>query len=392
MQPRLDKQSLDEAYPTLADAIIRAIRERGGDLETQYIHWVFGFSTGHFAVDPSAAEAARYLASKLVDNHAKEGDRISAYAWEMEIWDHLPGRPRTITKTLQETRRVHDIWPRTPREGSIGGHDTERAIVEITREINNSMDTVVILLTPTAASTAPPGRADIKVWGQDHPEYLRVLEQWYRVPGTSGASLQVPYYVVKPDSKVKRTLDVIILVPKHFVGTPISEKTPPESQPMASPPPKTPPREKPKNASWIPIILLFIIGAVFTMVFVKTWLFPQPLSVTINREHSYVLRGKNEGIVLTGSDQAHIPEGWHRVVLRGLPQRVVARIRRQQAGIIVRAENSNIRVSDMTYNEYFLRYGERAELEFFGNELLEPSLPPQGWRQRVEIEVNRVQR
>jgi hypothetical protein len=96
-QPQVDKESLGQEYPALAELIRQEIRNRGGNPDAQQVHWVFGFSTGHFAADPTAAEAARYLANKLVEELAKAGDSVSAYAWEMDVWDHLPGRPRTVS-------------------------------------------------------------------------------------------------------------------------------------------------------------------------------------------------------------------------------------------------------------------------------------------------------
>lgn len=411
VQPRLDRRSLNEAYPALVDAILNAVREGGGDVRTQYIHWVFGFSTGHFAADPTAAEAARYLASKIVADHAKVGDQVSSYAWEMELWDHLPKQPRTVTiqsKTPEYAQQVYNLWPQTPRKDTVGGHDTERAIVEIVQEIGDAQDAIIILFIPTAASIAAPGT---KVLGQNHPEYQKVLTRWKRFIDTGlsgasrGASMQVRYRVIKPFGEtVHRTLDVVLLVPHRFAGRPVASVA--DSQPGQLPEqqlgldgkPDAPRDEKPnasppRTGTVIGTILwgILIIAVAAAMIFlIKKWIFLSPLSVTINNEHLHVLRSKNEGIILTGSNTEYTPEGWHKVVLNGAPPKEFARIRRQGAGIVVSTENSNMRVDDMVRNEYFLKAGDYAQLEFYGTEPAEIGLPPQDWKVSVNIKVDRV--
>jgi hypothetical protein len=404
-QPRLDKSSLVESYLQLKEKVIQAIRDRGGDPENQQVHWVFGFSTGHFAADPSAAEAARYLASKIVEDLAKVGDQVSAYAWEMEVWDHLSGGTRTVTidaKTPEYAEKVHNLWPRTPRAGSVGGHDTERAIVEIVRDIENrignTQNVCMILITPTAASVAASGT---KVWGQDHPEYQEILKDWHRVidPSLSGASrgasIQVPYRVVKLSGvTVRRTLDVVLVVPRQFVGTPVQPPTPPtpnEELPRnTSPDSNVNAIKNQKNGSILIVFLLttLIVLAFLSYLFVINPMF-LPISVTINKDQQYVIR-RGEGIVLTGDDSAPIPERWRRVVLRGAPAKELGRIQKDKAGIRITAENCNMRVEDMTRNEYTLRVGEQARVEFYGEEQTLGS-PPKQWKVLVEIEVERVQ-
>ncbi|MEN3001564.1 MAG: hypothetical protein ABDI19_06940 [Armatimonadota bacterium] len=418
VQPRLDRRSLNEAYPALVDAILNAVREGGGDVRTQYIHWVFGFSTGHFAADPTAAEAARYLASKIVADHAKVGDQVSSYAWEMELWDHLPKQPRTVTiqsKTPEYAQQVYNLWPQTPRKDTVGGHDTERAIVEIVQEIGDAQDAIIILFVPTAASIAAPGT---KVLGQNHPEYQKVLMRWKRFIDTGlsgasrGASMQVRYRVIKPFGEtVHRTLDVVLLVPHRFAGRPVAFVA--DSQPAKLPEqrrgqdgkPDAPRDEKPNTllprtgavvGTILRVILVISIAAlaialvIASIFLIMKWILPSPLSVTINSEHLHVLRSGNERIILTGSNAEYTPEGWHKVVLNGAPPKEFARIRRQGAGIVVSAENSNMQVDDMVRNEYFLKAGDYAQLEFYGTEPAEIGLPPQDWKVSVNIKVDRV--
>jgi hypothetical protein len=256
----------------------------------------------------------------------------------------------------------------------------------------------MILITPTAASVAASGT---KVWGQDHPEYQEILKDWHRVidPSLSGASrgasIQVPYRVVKLSGvTVRRTLDVVLVVPHKFVGAPV--------QP---PPPPTPNEELPRNTSPDSnvnaiknqkngsILIVFLLTTLIVLAFLS-YLFvinPMflPISVTINKDQQYVIR-RGEGIVLTGDDSAPIPERWRRVVLRGAPAKELGRIQKDKAGIRITAENCNMRVEDMTRNEYTLRVGEQARVEFYGEEQTLGS-PPKQWKVTVEIEVERVQ-
>lgn len=80
---RVDKTFLAAEAERLSSAIAEAVTAAGGDLDRQHVHLVFAFSTGHFAKDPRMAEAARVVASDVAEQTVVNGDRLSAYAWEI---------------------------------------------------------------------------------------------------------------------------------------------------------------------------------------------------------------------------------------------------------------------------------------------------------------------
>jgi hypothetical protein len=383
-QPQVDKESLAQEPSALAGLIREEIRNRGGDPDKQQVHWVFGFSTGHFALDPTAAEAARYLAHKLVEKLAKVGDSVSAYAWEMNVWNHLPGRSRTVSiqaKTPQSA--ISELWPRTPRQDTTGGHDTEKAIVEITRELSRAQNAVIILITPTAASVAA---ANTKVLGQNDPGYQNVLSRWDRVQGPaapSGASKQIQYRVIKPSKEiVNRTMDVIILIPKKFAGPPALGK----SQPV--PPSRTQTRYRsPPIAILIFIIIIIIILIILTAILLRPYF--ERLSLQIG-DYNFSLN-KSGGVIIAGTNQIPTREGWRIFPVSGrhVPARELATIQREGRRVVLRAQNCNIRIGGIIYDEYSLNPENPVQLELYGSEEVQPGLPPQEWEIPLTVEVKR---
>jgi hypothetical protein len=219
-QDRLDEASLTAAASNLWETISQAVSQVGGDLERQHLHLVLAFSTGHFNKDPMAAQAAKQVAWHVVREYLIAGDRVSCYAWEMDLWEHLPpGQQYTVTLTdsSDEGKKfIQDLFPQTVQDGSLGGHDTERAIVQIVRRLGDARDAVTVLLTNDAQSVAPRGMQTI---GTDNPAYRQVLQNWTRLPqvSKSGASLVLPYKVFRADGvTLGRRLDVVLVVPNRF--------------------------------------------------------------------------------------------------------------------------------------------------------------------------------
>jgi len=384
-QPQLDEESLHQAYRALASLIRQEVHSRGGDVGKQRVHWVLSFSTGHFAADPTAAQAARYLAKKLVEDLAKAGDSVSAYAWEMDVWDHLPGTSRTVvvqSKSPRDMERINKLWPRTPRRDTVGGHDTERAIVEITRMLGSVSDTVFVLFTPTAASVAAP---NTKVLGQNHPDYQSVLEHWDRVQGATappGASKQIQYRVIKPSGEVvNRTMDLVVLVPKQFISVSSIEAPQTDTATDAT----TPTR---RTRSVFPLIVVAVL-AILTVWFVaRNFLFMTP-SIKIN-SHAFFLK-RNEGIIIAGTDAITVPEGWHKIVLSGrdVPKRELAKIRKERTRIVIQSIDCNIRHEGIIYKQLPLKSDGLTQLELYGSEETRSGLPEQEWSVPITIEIRR---
>ena len=180
----LDRASLKPGIDRLLSSVNQAVTVAGGDLERQNAHWVLAFSTGHFKSDPLGAQAAREVASQFVARQAVSGDRVTARAWELQPWTFrdASGLTQPIGSDIQGDKSgVDRLWPTTPAVGSLGGHDTERAAVAFTREFANLPDTVLILLTNTAASVGASGS---KLLGTNAPEYQDMLQKWMRVAGS----------------------------------------------------------------------------------------------------------------------------------------------------------------------------------------------------------------
>jgi hypothetical protein len=304
----------------------------------------------------------------------------------MDVWNHLPGVSRTVvvqSKSPQDMELISKLLPRTPRRDTLGGHDTERAIVEITRVLGSVLDAVFVLFTPTAASVAAP---NTKVLGQNHPDYQAVLGRWNRVQGGEappGASMQIQYRVIKPSSEiVNRTMDVVVLVPKEFIS--VSSIEAPQTVTATDTP--TPTR---RTRSVFPLIVLIAAMLAISALFVaRNLLFTTP-SIKINSQVFFLKR--NEGIVIAGTDAITVPEGWHKFVLPGrdLPKRELAKIRKEGTRIVMQAIGCNIRHKGIIYEQLPLKPDVLMQLELYGSEETRPGLPEQEWNVPLTIEISR---
>lgn len=222
-QDKLDDASIADAARILESAIRSAVSQAGGDLEKQHVHLVLAFSTGHFNKDPLGAQAARQIAWLVVKDLLVAGDRVSVFAWEMNLWDHLQGKDNSLVLSGSDEKSkqpVQDLFPNTVQDGSQGGHDTERAIVEITRRLGDARDAVIVLITNDAQSVAPKGLQTI---GADNPEYQQVLQTWQRLPQVNerGASVELAFTVQRGSGdKLRRRLDAVIVVSQPFLSGP----------------------------------------------------------------------------------------------------------------------------------------------------------------------------
>lgn len=226
-EAQLVRESIAASTKQLQQLVSDAVAQRGGNLESQHLHLVLAFSTGHYPRDPLGAEAARELAWQLVKDLATPGDKLSVFAWELDVYDSPTPEPLVITQAvLEQERPVRDLFPKTARVGSAGGHDTERALVEIGRHMGEgSQDAVLILLTNSAASVAPKGAS---LLGSNEPSYRGFLQRYDRLQATTatGASAQLPYEIRQPDGELlSRSIDVVVAVPRQFVGRPIEGRT-----------------------------------------------------------------------------------------------------------------------------------------------------------------------
>lgn len=252
-KPELDRSSVNASADKLVQAVRQAITDSGGDLERQNADFVLAFSTGHYKTDPIGAQAARELATQFVNKLAVNGDRVSARAWEFGLWPYRNDKGASIqigTDAAGDKLRAADLWPTTPAVGSVGGHDTERAAVELAGQFPNSAGTVLILLTNSAASV---GTAGAKLMGTNAPEYQTLLQNWNRISGTQdGATLGLPYVVKSPSGNVQGDMEAVVFVPKTFTAAALASPARSERLKQVT----AAPAARSGGASSVPLILL----------------------------------------------------------------------------------------------------------------------------------------
>ncbi len=159
------------------------VRQSGGDWSRNRYHLFVGFSTGHFGQDPVHAIAMRRVAFSIVNNSLAVGDRVTPIAWEMETWD--TGSAVTLTEDPATRAEFANRVPYTPRSGSNGGHDIERALYEtITKAVpaEEAGSAIVLLLTNSNASQAPTGEK-ARLFGANNPQLEEAIRKGkYRLP------------------------------------------------------------------------------------------------------------------------------------------------------------------------------------------------------------------
>ncbi len=151
------------------------LKKSKGDLEKGRYHFWIGFSTGHFGTDPVHAIAMRRVAFSLLNNTFTAGDRVTPLAWELDLWD--TGDTTDLTQEPQTRARFVDEAPYSPRAGSRGGHDTERAIFDSLEKIAAGKDpasSVLLLLTNTNQSQGPTGER-VPLFGSNNPRLAALI-------------------------------------------------------------------------------------------------------------------------------------------------------------------------------------------------------------------------
>jgi hypothetical protein len=226
-QLKLEPQSLVASEAQLVELVQQAIRDGGGNPETQSLHLVIATKTGFFKDDPVKAEAAREVATKLVNDLAVAGDKVTLKAFEFGLWEHRTPESSTFTLSSSAVNdpnkisAIADALPKAPKAASRGGHDLERTVVELDQALGSPSDAVLVLLLNSAPSQGAPG--EVLVGGND-PAYLSLLERYNRVAGTKeGASLELPYQVILPSGgNTQAKLAAVVFAPKTFSSVSLS--------------------------------------------------------------------------------------------------------------------------------------------------------------------------
>lgn len=254
----LDRTSLTPGVDRLATTIQGAVTQAGGTLDRTQAHWVLAFSTGHYKADPLGAQAAREVATQFIARNAVKGDQVTARAWELDTWAFRAPAGLTLqigTDTGTDKAAAAQLWPTTPAVGSLGGHDTEQAAVTLTKEFERAPDTILILLTNTAASVGAPGS---KLLGTNAPQYQDTLRQWTRVEGTQdGATLNLPYVIKGPAGRIPGQMQAVVFLPKTFTAAALPGTTRTELLNVAQ---ASPPKSG-QSSSALPLLLgLVVLG------------------------------------------------------------------------------------------------------------------------------------
>lgn len=397
-EAKLDVASAENSARKLRTAIDAALSQVGGDAERNHLHLVLGFSTGHFAQDPLSAQAARAVATSLVKDYLVPDDRLSVYAWEMEVWEH-PQVTENPVAVGSGNDVLQSLWPLTPRTGSTGGHDTERTISQITGRLPSKTDAVIVLLTNTAASVSPRGQ---RVVGANDSDYRAALVNWHRQPQVhrSGASCVLPFRVIMPDrSVVDRSLDAVILVPKHFDGTPLraarSDLLKESTSPQPDPDSKIDPR-------WILLIAVLtllgvglVVAALNSHIFAR--LFGQPALILSVEDHRFDMAS-----VADGDEVCHLAgPGYPQITGQTVPVggdhrtpsvRFARLIREGRAAIRIKSDRLKLQAVDGAYvdGEAVLRGEGSHRIALAGEIDSNPALPPQTVRIEVTVELRRA--
>lgn len=344
----LARSSIQPSVTQLVKLVKDSVNTAGGDLEHSNAHFVIAFSTGHYKADPLGAQAARELATQFVQAIAVPGDRVTSRAWELKTWAYRDPANLTLqvgTDRTADLGRISALWPTTPAVGSRGGHDTERAAVELTREFGKDAGTVLVLLTNTAASV---GALREKLLGTNAPQYQKMLDGWSRVSGTQdGATLNVPYVITNPKGDVQGQLQAVVFTPKTFTAAPLTAST--RTELLTSKPPQAAPAKEGGRPNLAPLLVgLLVLGGGFA-----AWKFlggPRGGGGMLRvGDQTFSLRDlPKSGAFCVVAGPGYVPDGDAAVVpLQGLPPERVAELSRVGREIRVRSLHEDVRLNSV---------------------------------------------
>lgn len=372
-KPELDLTSLEADTNRLLELIPAEVGRSGGDFERQKVQWVLALSTGHYGKDPQGAKAAREVALRLIKNLAAPGDSLTVRAWEMSLWDHLPAQARTKligSPDDLDADSVGPLLPTTPVQNTIGGHDTEKVIVDLAAEFPNAKDVVLLLITNTAASVAARGTALI---GSDAPQYLTTLQNWRRVGGTKdGASAVVNYLVTLPSGTAAAKLEVVLVVPQQFLGASFAtSRSEARSPTVATPAPTT-------GGGALPLFLVIVaVVAGVALYLMRNSLFGGGASLQVQvANESFDLKGISRGqtiCTLVGSGFQGETSG-NLVRIQNAPNVEIARLRKNNGIEVGDLEMALVAVNDES--NFSRNLSPKADQEYrlkFEGEVASPS-------------------
>ena len=249
-----------DASPIITQ-IQTAARDAGCDVNHCGLDIVLAFATSHFGSDPGHAEGMRQLALDFLRRFSAQGDRVAVAGWEMDLWSWAGPVTLVGGTPAERANAVAPLLPRTPRAGSIGGHDTERSICSIWQRARATLDPsacMIVLFTSHQASMLPPTGDHETLLGANAPKYTATLQELTRLP-----ACVVGFSVTKLENSslwVPRRADIIVLIPRKLTG----------GQPIPGRPGEPVPVRPTPNGDghWPPLYLLLAIAAAVLLVVV----------------------------------------------------------------------------------------------------------------------------
>ena len=352
-QLQLDVQSLSSGLSRLETTIRETVDTAGGNLETQGVHLVLAFKTGYFKDDPVRGRAAREVATRLTRDLLVSGDRVTARAYEFGLWNYRPPDEITVQITQsraddpEKTDAVAALLPTTPKAGSRGGHDLERAITELATAYEGNSSTIIVLIGNIAASQGAPGE---QLMGSNALEYEATLERWTRVSGTqNGASVEIPFKVNVPNaSPSEAKLEAVVLVSKTFAGETLTGGTRSELLGSTS---AAPVASETAGFPWLLVPILAILGVAITFM-VRAMSGSggsgHKTALEINGQRFQIASTANGRSIVTLVGRGYVKEGDEPMLeVDKAPPEQFARINRDANGVRVENLNAEFRLTEI---------------------------------------------
>jgi hypothetical protein len=144
------------------------VAKSDGNWDAGRYSFYVGFSTAGFGSDPVPAIAMRRLAFTLMNNSLAVGDKLTPFAFEMQVdkvGDTIP-----LTSDSDSRAKFVSEVPYTSTSGSHGGHDIERALDDILKKVpsDEAGSTIILLLNKDNSSQDPQG-SNVPLFGEDNP-------------------------------------------------------------------------------------------------------------------------------------------------------------------------------------------------------------------------------
>ncbi len=164
------------SFDTLRNDLGKAIAKSGSDAEKGTFHFVVLMNT--VRTNGPRARAVRDLYNGLLSQYMiqndKYADKVSFSPFELDLWG---GSVWNETFRKSRIRELYALAPKSPqiRNGSLGGHDDERALLSALSRVELPKSTVIIILSDSEVSEPPVRPGEYGLAAKD-PEFTKTLE------------------------------------------------------------------------------------------------------------------------------------------------------------------------------------------------------------------------